>query len=232
MTNEIVKFVEVPFMGTMIQTTDDEKHYVAVKPLVEEIGLRWEKVFLKIKKNKALSSTIATTAMVANDGKMREMVCLPLNMLNGLLFLMNPEDYNHNPVLKAKLESYQQECYNVLYQYFTKGYVFSPEKQEQLDKVIVQVQRLQNMNNALSAELAVVKSRLCEAVDEIQEKDETIKFQKQLMPNLAEFGKKNAKGDKKLTFQSASVKANTGKAINQMPEHPQQDLITIAKYLL
>ena len=81
MTNEIVKFVEVPFMGTMIQTTDDEKHYVAVKPLVEEIGLRWEKVFLKIKKNKALSSTIATTAMVANDGKMREMVCLPLNWI-------------------------------------------------------------------------------------------------------------------------------------------------------
>lgn len=127
MTDKIEKFVKVPFLGTEIQATADERHYVALKPLVEGIGLKWDGILRKVKHNKVLNSTMYVAYMVAEDGKIREMVCLPLDRINGLLFLINPEDYNHKPEVKERLLKYQEECYDVLHKYFFHGVVVSPK---------------------------------------------------------------------------------------------------------
>ena len=146
-------------MGTVIQATDDEKHYVALKPLVEGIGLKWNGVLAKIKNNKALSSTMHITCTVAEDGKNREMVCLPLDRLNGLLFLINPEDYNHNQQLKARLVRYQEQCYDALYQYFNTGVAVHPVMAVQPQEV--QMQAFQNaINAAVSNALDMARAQM------------------------------------------------------------------------
>jgi len=146
-------------MGTEIQATDDEKHYVALKPLVEGIGLKWDGILRKVKNNKALSSTMYVTYTVAEDGKNREMVCLPLDRLNGLLFLINPEDYNHNPRLKERLVRYQEQCYDALYQYFNNGVAVHPVMAVQPQEV--QMQAFQNaINAAVSNTLDMARAQM------------------------------------------------------------------------
>ena len=59
--------------------------YVAVKPICENLGLDWASQFTKIKNNQILNEGIAIITTVAEDGKNREMVCLPVDVNNPAL---------------------------------------------------------------------------------------------------------------------------------------------------
>lgn len=52
------------------------------------------------------------------DGKLRKMGCIPLKKLNGWLFGINP---NNIPNLntRSKVEQYQEECFEVLWNYWS-----------------------------------------------------------------------------------------------------------------
>lgn len=56
---------------------------------------------------------------VAQDGKNREMLCIPIKKLNGWLFAINPNKVR--PDLKQRLEEYQEECFLALWDYWTEG---------------------------------------------------------------------------------------------------------------
>jgi|GEM_PF-6359127 len=53
---------------------------------------------------------------VAEDGKLREMLMLPINYLNGWLFGVDAERVN--PEIKDRLIAYQAECFEVLADHF------------------------------------------------------------------------------------------------------------------
>ncbi len=72
-----------------------------------------------------LSSTIVVTSIVAQDGKKREMVCLPLKLLNGWLFKINPSRYK-NKFQQDTIIKYQLECYEVLHNYWKNGAAVNP----------------------------------------------------------------------------------------------------------
>lgn len=155
---DIQRFVGVPFMGTVIQATNDERHYVALKPLVEGIGLKWDGILRKVKNNKALSK-VCTSRTYLTEGGAQEMVCLPLDRLNGLLFLINPEDYNHKPQLKERLVRYQEQCYDALYQYFHNGVAVHPVMAVQPQEV--QMQAFQNaINNAVENAMNLARAQM------------------------------------------------------------------------
>ena len=80
MTESIMKFENVPFMGQQIQVTKDEPHYVALKPLFEGMGMEkeWKGIHKQILADKVLMSTVENFRWLAKDGKMREMMCLPM----------------------------------------------------------------------------------------------------------------------------------------------------------
>jgi hypothetical protein len=96
-----------------------ETPIVALKPIVENIGMDWAAQFSRIKRHPVLSSTIVMMTMVAEDGKNREMQCLPLDMLNGWLFGIDANRVN--PELKDRVISYQRECFKVLANHFGFG---------------------------------------------------------------------------------------------------------------
>jgi hypothetical protein len=92
---------------------------VALKPIVENIGLVWGAQFNRIQRHPVLSSTISMMNIVAEDGKNREMLCLPLDMLNGWLFGIDANRVK--PELKDRVIIYQRECFKVLANHFGLG---------------------------------------------------------------------------------------------------------------
>ncbi|SER73926.1 phage antirepressor N-terminal domain-containing protein [Giesbergeria anulus] len=111
------QLVSVEFHGqSILATLNDGKPYVAMKPICENIGLQWEAQQKRIQRNHVLAQGMSMMDMVAEDGKQRKMICLPLTMLNGWLFGV---DVNRvRPELRDKLMVYQRECFDVLFQHF------------------------------------------------------------------------------------------------------------------
>ena len=94
----------------------NNKPYVAIKPICENIGLDWEAQRQRIKRNEILNSTAFMIKVVAKDGKNRDVLCLPLGYLNG--WLAGIELSRVNPEIKPILKQYQLECFDVLYSHF------------------------------------------------------------------------------------------------------------------
>lgn len=125
MTNTIQT---VSFHGQQLAVIpQQQKLYVAIKPICENIGLNWDSQFRRINRDEVLNTTIAMMAMVAADGKTRELLCLPLEMLNGWLFGIDTNRIK-NPEIKARILAYKRECYQVLFDYWTKGSASNPRK--------------------------------------------------------------------------------------------------------
>lgn len=93
----------------------NEKPYVVMKPICENIGLDWRSQLKRIKRNQVLNQGVVmmTTPSVKGD---QDSVALPLGMLNG--WLMGVDANKVRPEIKDTLIKYQLECYDVLYKHF------------------------------------------------------------------------------------------------------------------
>lgn len=112
--------INVPFHGQSLATIFHEgQPFVAMRPIVENIGIDWAGQTVKLKKQKEKFGRcdIATPS----NGGVQSMLCLPLKKLNGWLFSINPERVRAD--IKDKLIQYQEECFSVLYEYWSKGEV-------------------------------------------------------------------------------------------------------------
>ena len=110
----------VPFHGTnLLLVEHDGQPYTPMKPMVTNIGLGWVGQFEKVKENEARWS-IRNIRMVAEDGKQREQVCIPLRKLPGWLMTMEPNKIK-NPEVRSRVVQYQNECDDVLWKYWTEG---------------------------------------------------------------------------------------------------------------
>lgn len=111
------QIVTVEFHGqSLIAVEVEGKPYVAMRPIVENIGLQWGSQFNRIQRHPVLKSTVFMMTTVAEDGKQREMLCLPLSMLNGWLFGVDVNRVREE--IRPKLLRYQTECFEVLYRHF------------------------------------------------------------------------------------------------------------------
>lgn len=107
----------VDFHGKIIPTIqDDAAHFVGVKAVCENIGLSWNGQWERIQRNEVLKATVRVIRTVAEDGKAREIVCLPLEYLNGWLFGVDVSRIKREEV-RERLIQYQRECFGVLYDY-------------------------------------------------------------------------------------------------------------------
>lgn len=110
------QLISVPFhQDNLVLINHHQEPFVAMKAIVSNMGLDWAAQFSKIKDK--FSSTIAIIATVGEDGKLREMTCLPLKKLPAWLYSVNPNKVA--PDLKSKIIRYQEECDDVLWQYWS-----------------------------------------------------------------------------------------------------------------
>lgn len=109
--NQVVQFnnQEIPVFF------HNDKPYVAMKPICENIGLDWNGQFQRIKRNHILSQGMCMIHTPTKGGN-QEMVTLPIGYLNGWLFGIDVNKVK--PEIKPTLIKYQLECFDVLYNHF------------------------------------------------------------------------------------------------------------------
>ncbi|OEN32194.1 antirepressor [Escherichia coli] len=128
---EAVNTSYVPFNGQQIITAMAAGvAYVAMKPIVENLGMSWSTQQTKLMKQISKFNCVHMN-MVAADGKLRKLLCLPLKKLNGWLFSINPEKVRAD--IRDKLIQYQEECFTVLHDYWTKGKAENARKKTSVD---------------------------------------------------------------------------------------------------
>lgn len=110
--------INIPFHNRAITMIDhDGKPFVAMRPIVDGMGLDWKSQQRKLQSR--FASTVAIMTTVAEDGRQREMLCLPLEKLPAWLLTINPKKVN--PAAREAVERYQAESEAALWAYWTTG---------------------------------------------------------------------------------------------------------------
>lgn len=105
----------IPFHNqTLITIEHQGKPYVAMRPVVENLGLDWKAQHAKI--TERFKSTVAMITTVGQDRKQREMLCLPISKIAAFLYSINPSKVK--PELRETVIAYQNECDDVLFKHF------------------------------------------------------------------------------------------------------------------
>ena len=99
----------------LIVLNHQNKPYIAMKPVCENIGLDWHAQLNRINRHHVLSKGVVMIATPTKGG-VQKYVCLPISMINGWLFGI--ETSRVKPEIRATLEQYQLECFDVLYNHF------------------------------------------------------------------------------------------------------------------
>jgi len=113
----------VKFYGQELVTIKTETGvYVAMKPVVEGMGLDWRSQARKIQQNQRYGHI--TIPLRDKQGYAQEMICIPLEKLNGWLLSVNSEKVKLG--IKGVVIRYQEECFQALYEYWFKGKAENP----------------------------------------------------------------------------------------------------------
>lgn len=138
---EAVNTYSVPFNGQQIITAMAAGvTYVAMRPIVENLGMSWSTQVRKLSSAMDKFNCVHMN-MVGNSGSVhmntplkggiQKMLCIPLKKLNGWLFSINPEKVRAD--IREKLIQYQEECFTVLHDYWTKGAAIRPALETTVD---------------------------------------------------------------------------------------------------
>jgi hypothetical protein len=114
----------IDFHGDQITSIQDENGdvWVPLRRLCNFLGLHLDTQRKKIKNDPKFDHTLMR--IVDSNSRNRETFCLKLDQLQGWLFTINANKIRAD--LRDKLHLYQQECFKVLNEYWTKGVVVNP----------------------------------------------------------------------------------------------------------
>ncbi|EMD3601465.1 hypothetical protein VQZ06_002774, partial [Salmonella enterica] len=123
--------ITVPFHGDALYVVNhNSEPYTPMKPIVKGMGLDWKSQRTKIKQRFAKGGVEIT---IPTDGGPQRMLCLPLRKLAGWLTTISPNKVK--PEIRDKVIRYQEECDDVLYDYWTKGVVVNPRKTSVMEEL-------------------------------------------------------------------------------------------------
>jgi len=118
----------IDFYGDeLIVVTLEGQPYIPIRPICDFLGLSWSGQSDRIRRDAVLSGEAATVRVTRTEGERqvsRELLCLPLEYLNGWLFGVNASRVKEE--LTERLIRYQRDCYRVLAQAFQGTAVSSP----------------------------------------------------------------------------------------------------------
>lgn len=158
------QIIPVPFYeDTLVMFGKDNEPMVAMKTIVENMGLTWQSQHVKL--TEKFGSTITIIVTVAEDGKKRDMICLPLRKLPAWLYSINPNKVA--PELKDKVTRYQDECDDALWNYWTQGTATRPGSMTVADRLRVHRARHDVLNKLESTTHAIKRQALYEELTEL-----------------------------------------------------------------
>lgn len=121
--------IPVPFRGVTLYVTEHQgQPFTPMKPIAEGMGLAWQPQHAKLKSHKQRWGI--TEMVIPSEGGEQTMTCLPLRKLPGWLMTIYPNKVK--PEIRETIIAYQNECDDVLWQYWNQGQAtnprFRPEK--------------------------------------------------------------------------------------------------------
>lgn len=112
------QLIPVPFYeDTVVLVDSGNEPFVSMKPIVVNMGLSWQGQHEKLMEK--FGPTVREILTVAEDGKQRGMLCLPLKKLPAWLYSISPNKVK--PEIRDKIIRYQNECDDALWDYWSKG---------------------------------------------------------------------------------------------------------------
>ncbi|WP_340621043.1 phage antirepressor N-terminal domain-containing protein [Xenorhabdus siamensis] len=118
------KTINISFYGSDLYVVNyNNEPYVPMKPIVEGMGLDWTGQLNKLRQR--FSKGIEEITIPTLGGP-QKMLCLQLRKLAGWLLTIYPNKVK--PEIKDKVIRYQDECDDVLYEYWTKGEIKAKRK--------------------------------------------------------------------------------------------------------
>lgn len=109
--------VTVPFQGQFLYVVErDGQPYTPMKPIVEGMGLSWQGQHEKLNGNKKRWGI--KEILIPSQGGDQDAICLPLRKLPGWLMTIHPNKVR--PEIREKVITYQNECDDVLWDYWMK----------------------------------------------------------------------------------------------------------------
>ena len=158
MKTETKKFLE--FNGkTIFFVAADGQYWIAIKPICEALGVHYEHQRELLKKDEILSELPRHHGVVAADGKLRKMVCLPEFYIYGWIFNIQSSS--------PELLKYKWECYGVLYNYFHG--VITGRKDLLIQKAKAQIE-IDKAMNSLDPEMAIALERSTKLINQVNAK--------------------------------------------------------------
>lgn len=125
--------ITIPFYDQSLNLIDsDGKPFVAMRPIVQGMGLDWAGQQAKL--NKRFYSVVEIIPTTGSDGKKYQMLCLPLDKLPTWLMTLNPRKVK--PEIREAIKRYQAESEAVLWQYWTAGIARRDEIRQALSELM------------------------------------------------------------------------------------------------
>lgn len=113
--------ITVNFRGDQLYGFEnDDGVFVALKPIVESMGMDWSAQLKRVKRDPILAEGMAIMATPFGRGGDQDAVCLKMDLVNGWLFTIDSSRIKDDSV-RDKVMLYQRECYGVLFKHFYKG---------------------------------------------------------------------------------------------------------------
>lgn len=116
------QLISVPFRADTLYIINHlDEPFVPMKPVVEAVGLDWRGQQAKIRAAQRYGDI---SIPLPSPGGVQDTLCIPLRKLNGWLFSINPAKVK--PELRDTVIAYQEECFQVLYDYWHTGQARRP----------------------------------------------------------------------------------------------------------
>lgn len=116
--------INVPFHGSQLYVINHNgEPFTPMKPIVDGMGMDWKSQYVKLTQRFAKGVVEIT---IPTAGGIQKMICLALRKLAAWLNTISPNKVK--PEIRDRVIQYQDECDDVLYEYWTKGQVTNPRK--------------------------------------------------------------------------------------------------------
>ena len=137
----------IDFQDSKLLTAYEEntgKTYVALKPIVEGMGLDWKSQYAKVKEDKRYG---VITIPYRTKGGTQEMVSLDADHLPAFLYSINPNRVRKD--LRDRIIAFQRETFQVINDYWRKKRLESCADPKQIEELKRQLYNLQRENTEL-----------------------------------------------------------------------------------
>lgn len=109
--------VTLDFHGDLLMAHEqDGTVFVALRPIVDAIGLNWSGQFLRVQRDPILCEGICIMQIPTAGGK-QDALALRMDLLNGWLFTIDASRIKDERT-RDRVLMYQRECYQVLFAHF------------------------------------------------------------------------------------------------------------------